>query len=149
MQTPREFPRQTNNKCYKMVIFLHISTYMKTTDFYTGFEGEPEFILTRRNVDGQTVELLRLWDGYFVDVINQIPVGSNGRWEGIPLQHHLVIGWNNNVPWQDPNPELFLSQLDKIDPSKFELDSSAAFRAIKEIVSNCLMEKQNLVIERD
>ena len=56
---------------------------MNSIDYYTGFEGEPEVIFTRRRLDGESQSQIRLWVGYYDDMIEQIPPGKNGSWKGI------------------------------------------------------------------
>lgn len=79
---------------------------MKTIDFYQGYEGEPEFILTRRARSGIDSCILRLWDGYFHDTIEQIPPGTDGNWQGVTLHYHVRL--QTRPPYRDHQSRLGL-----------------------------------------
>ncbi len=53
----------------------------KVTDFYTGYEGEPEIIFYFENSDGQQTQL-KAWIGYFDSIMSAIQPVEKG-WEGL------------------------------------------------------------------
>lgn len=121
---------------------------MKTIDFYQGYEGEPEFILTRRARSGIDSCILRLWDGYFHDIIEQIPPGTDGNWQGVTLHHHVNSFWDGRE-WECLDLPLFHSQLMTIDPGKLRLGNETVLEAMKTLVKDCLVNQERLFIQRD
>ncbi|MDR1559980.1 MAG: hypothetical protein LBS84_09850 [Clostridiales bacterium] len=69
-------------------------------DYYHGFEGSPEiqFIRVLKNGENNT---LRIWDGYFDDIMQQIKPEKNG-WTDIAYYYHMETGWYSDSPWKIP-----------------------------------------------
>ncbi len=122
---------------------------MNSIDYYTGFEGEPEVIFTRRSLDGESQSQIRLWVGYYDDMIEQIPPGKNGSWKGITKDYHLLEGWRDSTDRQCADTQLLLAQLQAIDPAKFRLESSKVHAELISMVSDCIKAGDNLFIMQD
>jgi hypothetical protein len=122
---------------------------MEIIDYYSGFEGEPEVIVTRRSLKGENRSQIRLWVGYYDDIIEQIPPGKNGSWEGIPKDYHLLEGWRDNTDRQCADTQLLLAQLQAIDTTKFRLESSKVHSALVFILRECINTGDNLFIMQD
>lgn len=100
-------------------------------DYYTGFEGEPEYTFVRK--DGRGSELaFRVWDGHFGRIMDTIQPGPQG-WTGLALPYHLVEGWYDDPDWRVPDADEAAAQLDALDraqlPTKEQqiLDELVAF----------------------
>ena len=87
---------------------------MQVFDYYSGFEGEPEILISQKNKDGKAIALLRIWVAYFDKIISLIPPNGNGCWEGISLHYHSVTGFYD-TSWECQDIILFRQQLESID----------------------------------
>lgn len=71
-------------------------------DYYTGFEGEPEFQIIHSRKNGDKL-IIRIWGGYFDSimhaVLDAVEPGANG-WTGIAYCYSAVEGWYEESPWQ-------------------------------------------------
>lgn len=91
---------------------------MKQIDFYTGFEGNPEIVISVINDDQDKVYALKTWVGYFDAVLQKIKP-LNGHWEGVALHYHLETGWYDEE-WTCDNVKLLHDQLKEIEKSEFD-----------------------------
>ncbi|MDJ1482237.1 hypothetical protein QNI16_17160 [Cytophagaceae bacterium YF14B1] len=86
-------------------------------NYYDGFEGEPEIILTQK--DELTTKQIRLWDGYFNAIMNLIKVDPiSGRWTHLAYYYHLHIGWYEEDSWQIQDLASTLKQIQEIQIPK-------------------------------
>jgi hypothetical protein len=76
-----------------------------SVDLYSGFEGEPEIIIA---VGRESI--ISTWNGYF-DELMALAEPSPTGWQGIFHHYHCSDEWDGFDAWQDPDPELTLSQL--------------------------------------
>lgn len=81
--------------------------------YYDGFEGDEE-IFFRLYVQGEEVESLGIWGGYFSSIIKLISPRKDG-WYGLAYYYHLNIGWYDEENWEVPNLALFYEQLIEVD----------------------------------
>lgn len=95
---------------------------MEVFDYYSGFEGAPEIIITQKTRNGKNVAILKLWIAYFDTIVNLIKPNENGHWEGVTLHYNLLSGWHDGKPWECDDVALFLQQIESIYDS--ELKSS-------------------------
>lgn len=82
-------------------------------DLYSGFEGEPEYVITHRDPNGRQ-RTIRAWGGHFDAIVMRFEPGPAG-WMGIALHVHLLTGWHDREEWTDPNPTDTLRQLELVD----------------------------------
>lgn len=68
-------------------------------NFYTGFEGECELVIT---LNGDHEEKFSAWLGYLDTVMTFIEAGQDG-WEGFVMHYHSDTGFCEDT-WRDPNP---------------------------------------------
>ena len=87
-------------------------------EYFEGFEGEAEILLTIEKIPGKT-ESIGIWSGYFDSIIEKIqPI--NGYWTGLAYYYHLDIGWYEESPWQVDNLKEAYEQLAEIDKESLE-----------------------------
>ena len=61
------------------------------TDFYSGFEGEEEIILT---MEKENIPLFRIWGGFFSDIFDKCEFPGD-NWKGFTKDYQLdVRTWN-------------------------------------------------------
>ena len=58
---------------------------MTILNFYKGFEGEPELTILQVAKNENTKLYLKIWMGYFDEIIERIKPNEKGYWEGITL----------------------------------------------------------------
>jgi hypothetical protein len=76
-------------------------------DFYSGFSGEPEYIIT------SDAMRIRAWAGYFDEVVRTLEPGPEG-WVGIALAYHMcALDQDPRDGWLDPDPADTLRQLEQ------------------------------------
>lgn len=99
-------------------------------DFYTGFEGEPELIFLQKTANCE--KILRLWEGYFDTMMQQVSLSSNGEWTNLAYYYHLCLGcWGEEVEnWQIPNIESVIDQLKKIQLMADDSQSIPSLQAL-------------------
>ena len=98
----------------------------KVIDFYSGFEGEPGVQIFQEDRQGNIPVLIKIWDGYFRDIIEEIVPNTAGYWEGVALVYHLHEGWYAYEidRWECEDLALLLSQLSAINVSEFGMEES-------------------------
>ncbi len=89
--------------------------------YYIGYEGEPEIQIIRKNVQGNTF-ILRIWSGFFDDIMNAVEPGEKG-WSSLAYYYNLHSGWYEESPWLMKDINAALEQLkgikkDKLSPSR-------------------------------
>lgn len=70
-------------------------------DYYSGFEGEGEIQFIHLHSNGDE-SVIRIWDGYFDDIMEQFEPEGNG-WTGLAYYYNLCEGWNDSSPWKIPD----------------------------------------------
>lgn len=117
---------------------------MKTLDFYTGFEGNPEIrILLKDKNDSPFLEL-KAWIGYFDATLKKIRT-SNGNWEGIALHYHMETGWYDGE-WECDNLSLLNRQLLSINKVDLDLKEQQFVEAFIDVVSCACKNNKRLLI---
>ena len=114
-----------------------------TTDFYAGFEGEPEVTFVRT---GTIEQSLHAWDGYFSQVLEAIEPGTDGQWHGLVLHYHLETGWYDEENFEVKDVELFATQLATLNISLLEPGTLRFYKALLSFVQNTLADRDKLVI---
>ncbi len=83
---------------------------MRELDYYSGFEGEPEYVV-------QSAQMrIRVWQGDFDEVFRMLEPGPEG-WEGIALAYNVCTldddAWEPKG-WRDPDPADTLRRLEEL-----------------------------------
>jgi hypothetical protein len=128
---------------------------MEILDFYEGFEGEPEITIIQKDKENNIITKLKLWDGYFSEIINLIEPNEKGYWEGVTLLYHVDLSWLDE-PWECDDVGLFLKQLESIDEKMLkegeeggvERASFEHLKKLKYILANALKSENTMIIER-
>lgn len=113
-------------------------------DFYAGFEGEPEVNLVRQGAARLT---LKVWDGYFSQVLDAIEPGDDGQWHGLVLYYHLGTGWYDSEDFEVEDVPLFASQLSALDKSGFEPKLLYFYETLLLYVLDAVTQKDRLLIQ--
>lgn len=103
------------------------------SDFYTGFEGHPEYKFialypTKANV-------FRMWEGWFDQIMYEVSA-KNNSWTSMAAVFHLGEGWYDDSPWR----------LNFVDPAVAQLQESyerLPFGIIKEICRELILFLSN------
>jgi hypothetical protein len=114
-----------------------IAMKISETDFYTGFEGEPELVFIRET-DGRQRKLT-LWEGYF-----------SGHWMGLALSYHSCLGcWGDGQEnWRIPNIKEALDQLKTLDVSGKDDQVAAVLNALIWFLTAAINEDAHVFIAR-
>lgn len=115
---------------------------MKSIDFYSGFEGEPEITIAQFDVEGKTVFILRTWIGFFDAVLRKIKP-QNGEWAGIVKHYHLETAWNEET-WKCDDLTLLFIQLSKIDTVDFDEKEKKFYHAFISCVEHAVQSNLQL-----
>ncbi len=91
-------------------------------DFYTGYEGEGEIQFIHVLNNGNK-NIIRIWDGYFDDIMEKIEPESSG-WTGLAYYYNLAEGWYDESPWKIPNLLETLQQIRETKDAKFRFQCS-------------------------
>jgi hypothetical protein len=116
------------------------------TDFYSGYEGEPELVFA---LQGFPSEALHAWEGYVDAVLRAVPPGPEGAWEGLLLPYHLAIGcWGNEKETAVVDLPLLAAQLSAIDASDFWPEAARFHQTLQALIRRAIKEGQILLISR-
>lgn len=118
---------------------------MARTDFYSGFEGEPEVRFAAVGCDGSEGESVRLWEGYFDALMQKVAPEASG-WTGLALPYHLHGGWYDRSPWPVPDVAKVLSQWRGIDARSLGPPHDEAHAAVLQLLSRALSAGQTVVV---
>lgn len=116
-------------------------------DFYTGFEGEPELLISSKDFRGEVKVVMNLWIGYFDSIMNLIPPNSKGKWEGVPLHYHLLSGWDGNLEYKCNDANLFAAQLQAIDRSKLSIEEKEIHGRLLNMLRESVARKEHICFE--
>ncbi len=111
--------------------------------YYKGFEGEPEiqFIC----YDDVQKLILRMWVGYFDNIMNAIKPESLG-WTGLAYFYHMHEGWYDNSPWEIPDIQATIEQFKNINSDLFDNDTKCVFNDIFDLLLNAYLANQTVWI---
>lgn len=113
------------------------------TDFYVGFEGEPEVTLVRV---GSETHSLHAWNGYFSQVLDAIEPGSDGEWHGLALHYQLETGWYDVEEFEVEDVPLFASQLSALNKYGFEPATRRFYESLSSFVQAATSHNDKLLI---
>lgn len=117
-------------------------------DFYSGYEGEGEIRFIQLLENGNT-NTIRIWDGYFDDIMEKIEPEVSG-WTSLAYCYHLATGWYDESPWQIPNITDALKQMEQVVNSKFHFKKSIeVFKQICILLKNSIKDNNIVYIARE
>ncbi len=117
------------------------------TDFYSGFEGYPEMIFESKK-DGHVRQCVRLWYGYFYDLIHRVKA-VDGEWRSLALVYHLSEGWFDSSPWRCTDIDAALEQWSTIDLSGLSPERLQVHEAIRRVMRDAIDSGGELWISYD
>lgn len=120
---------------------------VKEFDFYNGFEGEPEIIISRKDINGDIKMIIRLWIGFFDSIMNLIKPDKNGKWEGVPLYYHEETAWYDGSPWKCDHVELLIIQLESVDTSELDIKRKKILEILMNELKRSVSLKEYIYIE--
>lgn len=88
-------------------------------DFYEGYEGESELIISSKDNDRNSKRILKLWIGHFDKIMENIPPLPSGNWDGIALVYHTCSGWDEEE-WLCNDKLRVLDQFEAVNKSVFD-----------------------------
>ncbi|SHL34231.1 hypothetical protein SAMN02745136_04674 [Anaerocolumna jejuensis DSM 15929] len=117
-------------------------------DFYTGYEGEGE-IQFIQILDSGNRNIIRIWDGYFDDIMDKIEPEASG-WTGLAYCYNLVVGWYDESPWKIPNTIKALQQIKQTEKAEFRFqESKRVTEEICNLLSNAIDNDNVVYIARE
>jgi hypothetical protein len=114
------------------------------TDFYTGFEGEPEIRFTVAD-RGSEERSVRLWAGYFDALMNEVQPDP-GAWTALALPYHLNEGWYDSSPWRIPDLDAAIRQWMTIDALSLGPEYVAAHAAVLQVLLGAKQASKEVLI---
>lgn len=100
------------------------------SDFYSGFEGEPEIDFVRGD------QRFQMWGGYFDAIMGAVQPAADG-WTSLAKHYHLETGWYDG-PWKIDDLNAAIGQLQAIDGSALE----DAAQVLPELVAFLLQARE-------
>ncbi|KQO01102.1 hypothetical protein [Paenibacillus sp. Leaf72] len=88
--------------------------------YYEGYEGEGEIQFIRYLSNGDRY-ILRIWDGYFDEIIRIIKPEEHG-WTGLAYYYNVEEPWCEE-PWRIPDIDVVLKQLKKIESDQLNKEA--------------------------
>ncbi|KQY91211.1 hypothetical protein ASD24_24175 [Paenibacillus sp. Root52] len=119
----------------------------KIIDFYKGYEGEPEIQISYSSKNEGSVTL-RIWEGYFDNIMMGIKADSN-HWTALAYYYHLHEGWYENSPWVIPDIDAALEQLELVNKAEFYDETQEILKHFIEILMNAKSNNEEVWIAYD
>lgn len=117
-------------------------------DFYTGYEGEGE-IQFIHVLDNGNKNIIRIWDGYFDDIMEKIEPEASG-WTGLAYYYNLAEGWYDESPWKIPNLIETLQQIKETKDAKFRFQcSKKILDELCNLLNNAIANENCVYIARE
>jgi hypothetical protein len=101
--------------------------------YYEGYEGEGEIQFIRYLSNGDKY-IIRIWDGFFDEIMSGIQPEENG-WIGLAYYYHIKEPWWEQ-PWKIPDIEIVLKQLQEIKVEFLNVEVRLLHSELCEILSN-------------
>lgn len=117
------------------------------TDFYTGFEGEPEINFFFQEFSGRKV-VVKSWIGYFDSIMGAIQATESG-WKGLSYYYHTATGWFEETPWKIPHLGDALIDLQRVNTTEFDEDTLTVYQSILELLQRAHSLNGTVWIEYD
>lgn len=122
---------------------------IKEFDFYSGYEGEPEFSVIQKSSIGVVKITIKMWIGFFDSLIEPIMPNSNGEWEGIILYYHTNINWFDNSPWNNEEKILFVQQLESFDNHHLDIQTQNILEILIMVFKDSIDSNDEIYFEYD
>jgi len=111
---------------------MDIGRFKNNTEYYEGYEEEPELILTLKGLESNT---LHIWEGYFDDIFSD-PQKSNDIWFGFTRDYQECTGaWGDTAFAEIKCPKEYLEDIQSYEEHNFEYEES---EGVKELIMQFL-----------
>ncbi|MCL9806917.1 hypothetical protein NAT51_15380 [Flavobacterium amniphilum] len=109
---------------------------MRIVDFYSGFEGEDEIVLSF--VNGNEVVTVRMWESYFGNLIKAIRIQDYMHLPNtlFSIYNTTEGGWYDQDEWEVNDVTLFRSQLVSVDVTQLESTESEIVNLLISLLDN-------------
>ena len=116
-------------------------------EFYSGYEGEPEVILSVKNNELETVHI---WDGYFYDIFGEPSLDGKG-WNGFTKDfNQFERCFNDEGIAVEIDIDEYLTDLRLYKTKKFKFDETpAVFRKIEEYLEKAKKHSYIVLVVSD
>ncbi|GAB1159750.1 hypothetical protein YWY31_57750 [Paenibacillus illinoisensis] len=101
--------------------------------YYEGYEGEGEIQFIRHLSNGDKY-ILRIWDGYFDEIMREIQPEDNG-WTGLAYYYNVEEPWWE-TPWKIPDLPIVLKQLQEIQTEFLNVEVKKLLIELCDILSD-------------
>lgn len=112
--------------------------------YYEEYEGEPEIQIIRKTNKRESI-LLRIWSGYFDNIMCAIQPESGG-WTSLAYYYHLDIGWYEESPWAIENIDKAREQLKNIDTNLLDKEDRRILKEIIRVFEEAILVKDKILI---
>lgn len=119
----------------------------KEFDFYTGYEGEPELVISQEDVHGNSKTVIRLWVGFFDSIMELIKPNAQGEWEGVVLYYHTATGWYEISPWRCDDVPLLIDQLESIERQELDSPDQSVLDTLIETLKNAVNSNDSIYFD--
>lgn len=119
----------------------------KVYDFFSGFEGNDEFIIEIRDDKDHIKTNINIWIGYINEIFIHIINNEKDDLKGIPLIYNTEIGgWYEKDDWELIDVIGFLNQLKKIDTEKVSKRSEEVVKVLLKIINLSIKNNNSVYI---
>jgi len=122
---------------------MKVSTAMN--DYYTGYEPEPEIILSVPDTDFPT---LYMWEGFFYDIFRDPPLDGKG-WNGFTRDlQQCEGGFDLEEQTLIPNPKEYLDDILQYRDKKFDFSKTPeVYHLIVELLTYAVENGKAIMID--
>ena len=114
--------------------------------YCNGLESEPEYVFVL-NFQKNDEEQLGVWDGYIMDIMDQVKPGKNG-WTAFALEYQVYERYKRTrEPWLIPNLKETYEQFKSVASASFEFEETREVLArLLDMMERALKENGKLYI---
>ena len=114
-------------------------------DFYSGYEGEPEYVFRLTQASSHSIHT---WGGHIDAIMSAVAPGPSG-WHSLAKYYHLDEGWFEESPWLVPELSTALDQLGSVNISGLDEEPKRVLAALCELFQAALDQDLGVVIVYD
>lgn len=118
---------------------------MKVIDWYSKFNGEPEIQLRCYDGLGLAETTVRIWEGYFNNIMFAIKPMKE-KWGELTLPFHTCSGWYDSVEWTIIHVDEAILELKSIDTQDIEDVERQILQELIEMFEYAYKHKARLTI---
>lgn len=111
--------------------------------YYEGYEGEGEIQFIRHLSNGDKY-VIRIWDGYFDEIMRQIQPEEIG-WTGLAYYYNVEEPWWEDL-WEIPDKAIVLEQLQEIKTEHLNAEVKELLGELCDMLSGSLRLNESVWI---